>query len=50
MPFILANCNSLSKGTKTKDQIAAHLSEMLTSVNGGTLYLDEISATFIDDA
>jgi DNA-binding NtrC family response regulator len=44
MPFILANCNSLSKSTKTKDQIAAQLSEMLRSVNGGTLYLDEISS------
>lgn len=44
MPFILVNCNSLNKNTKTKDQVAAHLSEMLTSVNGGTLYLDEISS------
>ncbi len=44
MPFILANCNSLTQATKTEDEIAAHLSDMLTSVNGGTLYLDEISS------
>jgi DNA-binding NtrC family response regulator len=44
MPFILANCNSLSKGTETKDEITAHLREMLTSVAGGTVYLDEISS------
>jgi len=44
MPFILANCNSLTKATKTEAEITAHLSDMLTSVKGGTLYLDEISS------
>jgi DNA-binding NtrC family response regulator len=44
MPFILANCNSLTKATKTEEEITAHLSDMLTSVKGGTLYLDEISS------
>jgi DNA-binding NtrC family response regulator len=44
MPFILANCNSLTKATKTEEEITAHLSDMLTSVGGGTLYLDEISS------
>jgi DNA-binding NtrC family response regulator len=44
MPFMPANCNSLTQATKTEDEIAAHLSDMLTSVNGGTLYLDEISS------
>ncbi|BBO71980.1 acetoacetate metabolism regulatory protein AtoC [Desulfosarcina alkanivorans] len=44
MPFILANCNSLTKATQTEDEITGHLSDMLTSVGGGTLYLDEISS------
>lgn len=43
-PFILANCNSLTTASKTEDEIAAYLSEMLTSVSGGTLYLDEIAS------
>ena len=43
-PFVPVNCNSLSKKTKTEDQITAHLSGMLTSVDGGTLYLDEVSS------
>ncbi|WP_372681320.1 sigma-54-dependent transcriptional regulator [Desulfosarcina sp.] len=44
LPFVAVNCNSLSKKTKTEDEIAAHLSGMLASVNGGTLYLDEVSS------
>lgn len=44
MPFIPVNCNSLNSTTKTEDDIAAHLSGMLASVGGGTLYLDEVTA------
>jgi len=44
LPFVPVNCNSLRKKTKTEDEIAAHLSGMLTSVGGGTLYLDEVSS------
>jgi DNA-binding NtrC family response regulator len=44
LPFVPVNCTSLSKKTKTEDEIAAHLSGMLASVSGGTLYLDEVSA------
>jgi DNA-binding NtrC family response regulator len=44
LPFVPANCNSLRKKTKTEDEIAAHLSGMLASVGGGTLYLDEVSS------
>lgn len=43
MPFLPVNCSSLSKGTKTEDEIATRLSDLLASVDGGTLYLDEIS-------
>ena len=44
MPFVPVNCNSLSKKTKPEDEISAHLTGMLASVAGGTLYLDEISS------
>ena len=42
--FVPVNCSGASKKMKTEDDIAAHLSEMLASVGGGTLYLDEIAA------
>jgi DNA-binding NtrC family response regulator len=41
--FIPVNCSSLGKDTKTDVEVAAYLEEMLKSVGGGTLYLDEIS-------
>jgi DNA-binding NtrC family response regulator len=44
LPFVPVNCNSLRKRTKTEDEIAVHLPGMLTSVGGGTLYLDEVSS------
>ena len=44
LPFVPVNCNSLSKKTKTEDEITVHLSGMLASVNGGTLYLDDVSS------
>lgn len=44
MPFVPMNCNRLAKKTKSEDQIADQLSGVMTSVGGGTLYLDEISA------
>ena len=44
MPFVPMNCNRLAKKTKSEDEIAAQLSGVMTSVGGGTLYLDEISA------
>ena len=44
MPFVPVNCNSFNKKTKTEDEIASHMSDMLTSVGGGTLYLDEVSS------
>jgi len=44
LPFVPVNCSSLSKMTKIEDEIAMHLSGVLTSVGGGTLYLDEISS------
>ena len=44
LPFVPVNCSSLSKKTKTENEFAAHLSGMLASVNGGTLYLDEVSS------
>ena len=44
LPLVVVNCNSLGKKTKTEDEVAAHLSGMLVSVNGGTLYLDEVSS------
>ena len=44
LPFVPVNCNSLKKKTKTEDEIAVHLSGMLASVGGGTLYLDEVSS------
>ncbi len=43
-PFIVTNCSSLNKETKTTNETTAHLSELLSSVNGGTLYLDELSS------
>ncbi len=43
MSFVPLNCNSLSKKIKSEDGIAEHLSGVLTTVGGGTLYLDEIS-------
>jgi DNA-binding NtrC family response regulator len=42
--FVPVNCSGVSKKMKTEDDIAAHLSGMLASVGGGTLYLDEISS------
>ena len=44
MAFIPVNCNSLSKKTKTENEITDHLSDMLASVGGGTLYLDEVAS------
>jgi len=44
MPFVPMNCNRLAKKTKSEDEIAAQLSGVMTSVGGGTLYLDEVSA------
>lgn len=44
MPFLLVNCNSLGKERKTEAEITGHLTDMLASVDGGTLYLDEISS------
>ncbi len=44
MPFVPVNCNSLSKKTKTDDEIASLMGDMLASVGGGTLYLDEVSS------
>lgn len=44
LPFVAVNCNSLSQKTKTEAEITAHLSGMLTTVGGGTLYLDEVSS------
>ncbi|MGA6925711.1 MAG: sigma 54-interacting transcriptional regulator, partial [Desulfosarcina sp.] len=44
LAFLQVNCNSLSKERKTEAEVAGHLSDMLTSVDGGTLYLDEISS------
>lgn len=41
--FVPVNCSTLGKEGKTEQEIAAYLSDMLKSVNGGTLYLDEIS-------
>jgi DNA-binding NtrC family response regulator len=43
-PFTTVNCNSLGKENKTKEKTIAYLTDMLKSVNGGTLYLDEIAA------
>ncbi|WP_319524253.1 sigma-54 dependent transcriptional regulator [uncultured Desulfosarcina sp.] len=43
MPFVPMNCNRLAKKTKNEDEIAAQLSDVMASVGGGTLYLDEIS-------
>ena len=44
LPFLPVNCNSLAKGIDDKAKIDTQLSEMLESVGGGTLYLDEVSA------
>ena len=41
--FVPVNCSTLGKDGKTEQEIAAYLSDMLKSVDGGTLYLDEIS-------
>jgi DNA-binding NtrC family response regulator len=41
--FVPVNCSSLGKEAKTEEDVAAHLSDMLKSVDGGTLYLDEIA-------
>ena len=41
--FIPVNCSTLGKDAKTGDDIAVHLSDMLESADGGTLYLDEIA-------
>jgi DNA-binding NtrC family response regulator len=44
MAFVPINCNSLNKKNKTANEISAHISGVLASVGGGTLYLNEISA------
>ncbi|BBO89118.1 sigma-54-dependent transcriptional regulator [Desulfosarcina ovata] len=41
--FVPINCSSLGKGTSTQEEIDRYLADMLSSVNGGTLYLDEIA-------
>ncbi len=41
--FVPVNCSSLGKDAKTEQAITDHLSGMLESVGGGTLYLDEIA-------
>lgn len=46
-PFVPVNCNSLDKESKTKDKDPAQLTDMLKSVQGGTLYLDEVAALSI---
>ncbi len=43
-PFIVTNCNSLDKEMQTSEETSVNLSELLTSVDGGTLYLDEVSS------
>ena len=44
MPFVPMNCNRLAKKTKAEEEVAAQLSDVMKSVGGGTLYLDEVSA------
>lgn len=41
--FVPVNCSTLGKDARTGEAIGAHLSDMLKSVDGGTLYLDEIA-------
>jgi DNA-binding NtrC family response regulator len=43
-PFLVANCRSLDDESKSVDEIDSHFSELLASVNEGTLYLDEIAS------
>ncbi|GAB6908206.1 putative Acetoacetate metabolism regulatory protein AtoC [Desulfosarcina cetonica] len=43
-PFVPINCGSLGKGTRTEAEIDLYLEDMLASVKGGTLYLDEITS------
>jgi DNA-binding NtrC family response regulator len=47
-PFVPVNCSGLDKDSKTKDQSPEQIADMLKSVKGGTLYLDEIAALSID--
>jgi DNA-binding NtrC family response regulator len=48
MPFVPMNCSRLAKKTKAEDEVAAQLFEVMKSVGGGTLYLDEISVLSAD--
>jgi DNA-binding NtrC family response regulator len=43
MAFVPVNCSSLGKDARTVEEVSGHLQDMLKSVGGGTLYLDEIS-------
>ena len=43
MPFVPLNCSGLNKKAKSEDDFAAHLTGVLKTAGGGTLYLDEVS-------
>jgi DNA-binding NtrC family response regulator len=43
MPFVPVNCSSLGKVAKTEDEATAYLLDMFKSVDGGTLYMNEIA-------
>jgi DNA-binding NtrC family response regulator len=43
-PFTRVNCSGFSKGDQTAEKIASDFSDALGSINGGTLYLDEITS------
>ena len=42
--FVPVNCNSLGKGTQTREEIKALLVDVFKTVAGGTLYLDEVAS------
>jgi DNA-binding NtrC family response regulator len=44
MPFVPVNCASLSKKAKTENEMTDHLADVMASVGGGSLYLDEIAS------